>query len=287
MCETFLGIFNSIPAQFWGMIVGAIFALTGIHLTNRANDKRLKTQFDHELRIKTSERELSIKKDVYLEATEAVSLGLQMLMEVANPAIPIEALGKSYLEKSSALNKAQLIADKDLFSAIINFSNELGKSYLQLLPKRLPLLENKQRIDLLNEQFTTAGSERDKMVELMKQYNLEGLNDPARWDVIQSSFEREQELVRKALDEHELLVEGQKQHYATLTTECYQAQRHVNQFVVPLLLASRIELKIPTDESNLIELMGEVSNQQNDYIGEFVGKVLGQPNNNSDSPLSN
>ena len=48
-----IDLLNKIPATFWGVVVGSLFTLSGIYLTNRAGDRRLRLQFqsDRELKI--------------------------------------------------------------------------------------------------------------------------------------------------------------------------------------------------------------------------------------------
>ena len=37
-----IDLLNKIPATFWGVVVGSLFTLSGIYLTNRAGDRRLR-----------------------------------------------------------------------------------------------------------------------------------------------------------------------------------------------------------------------------------------------------
>ena len=107
-------VIESIPATFWGVIIGAFFSLSGVALTNRANDRRLHAQLAHDRQIKDRERELTLRKDVYLAAAEAISAGLMTVGRFADLEIPHDKLTEIYLEKSPAIAKVHVIArEKD------------------------------------------------------------------------------------------------------------------------------------------------------------------------------
>ena len=53
-------------------------------MTNRASDRRLRAQLDHDRELKARERELSLRNDVYLAAAEAVSAGFYAVARFAD-----------------------------------------------------------------------------------------------------------------------------------------------------------------------------------------------------------
>ena len=71
-----LVLVREIPATFWGVVFGSFFTLVGIKLTNRANNQRLQAQLSHERELQKKERELSLRREVYLTAVEAMSAGI-------------------------------------------------------------------------------------------------------------------------------------------------------------------------------------------------------------------
>lgn len=79
-------------------------------LTNHANDRRLKRQLDHDRDMRSRERELSLRKDIYLAAAEAISAGLIAIGRFANLDIPHEKLTEAYLDKSPSIAKVHVIA---------------------------------------------------------------------------------------------------------------------------------------------------------------------------------
>lgn len=104
-----LSIINMIPATFWGVVVGSFFTITGIALTNRASDKRLSLQFDHEQKQKKVDREMMLRKEVYLATAEAIAAGANAVSSFANFDIPNDQITALYIEKAPALAKHKLL----------------------------------------------------------------------------------------------------------------------------------------------------------------------------------
>ena len=102
----------NVPATFWGVLAGSLFTLIGVASTNQANFKRLERQFEHDRTLKTEERKLTLKKDVYLPAAEAIASGLMAIGRLADLKIPQDNLLSDWAEKSPAIAKAQLVADE-------------------------------------------------------------------------------------------------------------------------------------------------------------------------------
>jgi hypothetical protein len=98
-------LLGSIPGTFWGGVFGSFFSLAGVALSNRAADKRLRTQLEHERELRAKERELTLRKEIYLAGMEALQAGATIITDLANLDIPQEQIGKSYSEKAAAVAK--------------------------------------------------------------------------------------------------------------------------------------------------------------------------------------
>ena len=95
-----LVLIEKIPASFWGVVVGSFLSLGGVVVSNRANDRRLCQQLAHDRELKNRERELSLRKDIYLSAAEAIATGINSLGSFANLDISNDKLTAAYIEKS-------------------------------------------------------------------------------------------------------------------------------------------------------------------------------------------
>jgi hypothetical protein len=107
------------------------------------NNKRLEKQLCHERELRKKEREMSLRKDIYLAAAEAISIGITTIGQFANMEIPHEKLTGAYVEKSPSIAKVHIIAGEETVKALAALLSELDGAYLTLLAKRLPLARQK------------------------------------------------------------------------------------------------------------------------------------------------
>ena len=110
MLDTIQQLLSVIPASFWGVVVGSFFSIAGVAITTRASDMRLRAQFEHERESKTKDREMSLRKDVFLSAAEAVVAGMNSIGRFANFDIPNDQLTEPYVEKAPLISKVHVIA---------------------------------------------------------------------------------------------------------------------------------------------------------------------------------
>jgi hypothetical protein len=176
---------EKVPPTVWGVILGSLSTLTAtlsaVILTNRANDRRFRAQLAHDLELKNRDREMTLRKDVYLAAVETISAGLVAVGQFANTDIPHDKLVGEYQSKASSLSKIHVIAKEATARTISIFSGELSATFLRLFTKRLPLLRETQDIAILRGQVDLYLKEQSRILELMRQYNLDGSKEPHRW----------------------------------------------------------------------------------------------------------
>lgn len=283
-----LALLEEIPATFWGVVVGSFFSLGGVVVSNRANDRRLRQQLAHDRELKNRDREFTLRKDIYLAAAEAIATGINSLGSFANLDIPNDKLTASYIDKSSSIAKVHVIAQKDTAKAIAKLTGELGLAYLRLFARRLPLLAEKQRIAMLKEQMDAFGRERDRMLELMKQYNLSGENDRRRWDIIEKNFNFEQQRIDETINEHDNLAAVLYAKQIELITDCIGETTKLSRLIAPVLAVVRTELEMPFDEASYVAVIEESIMHQKAAVAEFIkqvqSSVVAQQNAPGDAP---
>ncbi|MGH8468402.1 MAG: hypothetical protein ACREVY_05325 [Gammaproteobacteria bacterium] len=157
-----LDLVERIPLTFWGVVVGSFFSLGGVVLTNHANDRRLRAQLAYDRDLKNRDRELSLRKEVYLAAAEGIYAGIISVSKFANFDISHDKITETYLEKAPAIGKIQVIAQEATARALAHFSGELGAVYLRLFAKRIPLGLQKQQLTILDQQIVSFANERDR-----------------------------------------------------------------------------------------------------------------------------
>lgn len=287
MIEAIAQFFDKLPATsqsaivaslvtLCGAILAATIALIGILITHRGNERRLLKQLDHDRQQKRVDREMELRKEVYLGAAEAIDAGLVVLSSYANLEKTPDELFREFYAKRGALSKVHLIAKESTVTAVLAFSIEFGEEIKRLSLLRQPLTQAWVRLEFLGGQIQFFGKERDRMVDLMKQLNFEGNNDPHRWDFVRNTFEFEKKRVDDAIAEQLSLDAKLKNDWAVFASECFSATNRVSRLVAPAVKAVRDELELPFDYEVYRATIDESLRRQQDSMIVYLNRLQQQ-----------
>lgn len=259
-------------------LMSGLLTLTGslgaVYLTNRAHDRRLKLQLAHDLELKKRDREMSLRKEVYLEAAEAMSAGLITLGRFGNFEVADDKLSEDYVSKLPSVQKIHVIAKEETVEALVKFSGELAATMLRLLTKRYPLVWQAQQMKFLQTQIDGALKDQSRMLQLMEQHNLDGAKDQEKWDTIQRNFDyakgKFDELQKQSADLGTTLYPKQLQ----FMEECIREGSKLSRLLVPVVVSIRRELELPLDETKYSKLMEEAAVKGEQSVKEFTGQLL-------------
>lgn len=262
-----------IPSQFWAVVAGAGFSILGVSLTNKASQKRLFAQFEHEGESKRKDREMALRKDVFLSAAEAISTGIDVIGRFANFDIPNGEVTQPYLDKLPSIAKVHVIGQTDTVLAVTKFTSRLGALFVELFAQRHVLMNQLGEIRMIDSQVSQFGKERDKILEMMKQLNIEGLADQRKWAVLQQNFDFEQKRVNESLAKRSELAADLQPKHLDFMRQCISHAAELGAMVAPLLAAVRDELELPLDMEAYGLVMAESHVAQQDAVNAFIKKL--------------
>lgn len=265
---------DAIPASFWGVVVGSFFSIAGVAITNRASDKRLRAQFEHERELKTKDREMALRKEVFLSAAEAVAAGINSIGRFANFDIPNDQITQPYVEKAPAISKVHVIAGTETILPLAQFTSRLGALYMELFARRHELMNERNAIAIVDNGVAQFGKERDRILEMIKQHNIEGVVDQRRWKVLQDNFEFEQKRVNDGLAHRAQLAAALQPQHLAFMRQCLSHTELLGAMLIPVLTAVRRELELPLDEAAYRQAMVESYAQQQQAIDGFIQKFM-------------
>ena len=268
--DQLLTLIARIPAAFWGVVIGSFFSLGGIVIANRANDRRLQKQLRHDREMRNRDRELSLRKDVYLSVAEAVLAGIVVIGRIADLDIPNNKVMEAYADKAPAIAKAHVIANERTIEVLTNLVGELNAVTLRMFTKRFPLTALKTQISNLQQQISSFSQQRDRMLELMKQFNLNGATDQRRLDVINANFQFEQNRIAETYKQQAILFGDLAAKQLQLLKECTDETIRLSRFTVPFITSVRVELEMPIDERAYAEAIEQSIRKQEASMKDFL-----------------
>jgi hypothetical protein len=168
-------LLSRVPGTFWGVIFGSIFTLLGTQLTNRDNDKRFRLQLQADRESRNREREMSLRKEVFVSAAEAVVRAANTLSKFSDLSVSQKDLSAAIFESSPMIAKVNLVASEDTICALTAVMGEMTGAFLHLSHQRLALEVLQENIRIKTDLMAAFAKTRDAMLELMRHQNIEGL----------------------------------------------------------------------------------------------------------------
>ena len=268
-----IALIRTIPDVVWAAVIASLLTICGVLVTNRGNRRALKEQLLHDAQQRDRERNMELRRDVYLEATEAITTNHMVLMRLTNLEIPDSELGQQFSESAAAISKVSVIGSADTVRAVSELSTELGVRYLQLTAKRLPLIDRKDDIDILNEFIQKSSLEQDRLIELMKEMNLQGNPDERRLAAITRNFEFQQEQSEKYAVERDQLEQENRKELVQFTRDCVQASKDVGKYIVPAVRTVRKEMDLPFEEEEYRATLERSWKTTERSLSDFIDKI--------------
>jgi len=180
---------RSISDVIWSGIIASCLTLGGVLISNRSNTVRLRIQLDHESVEKSKERIVSVRREIYLKATDESHKMLRYFINLPaadfTDANPSEALHGF----QSTLSKLKLIAEPTTISLVTSLDAEVSKVFIRLLGLVQPIHDARTFISGFDESINFF---RGKAIELHAE--IKTLNDSAelpleRIDQLKKSYE--------------------------------------------------------------------------------------------------
>lgn len=258
---------------FLGVVIAATAAFIGVYVTHRGHEKRFSSQLEHDKEVKRIEREMALRKEIFLDAAEAIVAGLGAVTRYADLKVPHDELAKEFIEKRSAIAKVHIIAREETIYAVSAFMDELSATLIRLSLLRQPLIQMQSRLKNLDDQIQVSGKEKDRLVELMKQLNFDGNREQHRWNFVNNTFEFEDKRIKEAIQEQQSLASNLRSTHLNFLETCYESSAQITKLLIPAVREVRSELELPFDESRYIQMIENSNNQQTTLIKEFIAKL--------------
>src|SRR5690606_32865157 len=96
------------------------------------------------------DRELALRRDLYLEAAEAISVGVDAVGALGDLSRSVDELMGPAIDRTAAITKVYLVADEDTIAALARFVRDLSAAHARLLPRRLKVDSIRGEIDRID-----------------------------------------------------------------------------------------------------------------------------------------
>jgi hypothetical protein len=255
--QSIITTFLSIPNVIWAAIIASGLTFLGVTLSNRANRKCLLLQLNHAAQQKDKERELQIRKEVYMEAAEAIAESIKDIQLLPNRIIYTNNLeiGNKLLQ---ALAKVHMVGTLDTIKNTIQFMGKFNQLTLPIVPEITKFAVLKQELANLNNLSEIQINSMKEINKNFEQMNSSSKQNPNILDIYKKTFE-------SMKTNHDTTIASminkeaqQKTLHTKLLSMCLKAGIYLQKESLYVILSIRKELNLEIDSAEYISEMEEM-----------------------------
>lgn len=269
---TIISIIESIPPAFYGVLIGSLLTIIGVVLTNMSNTKRLRLQHEHERQLRNKERDLNMRREIYMDAMEAISAGITAISRFSELNETPEALMQSYTSLSANVSKVTIVGQNETIEALANFQIELNGAFLRMMSKRDKFDADLRKSENLENAVESC---KEKLVFLSDEITKAKLSNLPNEQL--EPFQIEYEKIREELTNLQSQADeiGNKlmQTISSLVQTSMSEVSSLNRLLVPLISLMRTELELPFNEEHFARILEKGNSELENYMASFFQDV--------------
>lgn len=273
-----LRMLRNVPASFWGVIVGSIFTLSAVILTNWDNRRRLLLQFEHDRNMRRQDWDLSMRTNVYMAAAEAVAVTIDAVGRMGSLSVTVEEILRPVTECAPALAKVDVIAANPTLTALAKLRQEVTGAFFRLALQRMRAEYLKLLLESASRAVDSSSLERDRILALMQDANLAVMTDQPRWTAMKLAFDAEMKRGEEAFGDREQLQRESSEVNFALAQRSADEVARLAQHVGAVLQGARAELGLPFDIAYYAQIVERQYDRHRRDIDDFIDAARSQIN---------
>jgi len=187
--ESFIELISKVPNVIWSAVIASFLTFLGVLWTNKGNEKRQTALLEHEKQKYQSEQKLALKKEVFLNVARSFADVLGIIPKLMNLDFTQKEIEIQMSDHSGIVAKSYLAAKEESVAVILNYSAETAEVFIKLMQERAVALDHKKAIEIYQATIDSAKKEKDRIISIMKELNLQGHNNQATFDYLNKSYE--------------------------------------------------------------------------------------------------
>jgi hypothetical protein len=228
---------------------------------------------NNQMKIAAISREKMIKKEVYMDAIEAITISQSVISSLANLNLTEEKISKDFACHSGKIARVQLVGEKETVRAVTTFTAAIGTAFLDLMLERGALVSRKADIERTQNFRDRHHSEIERYMALMKTMNVDGLFDQGTKDHINKCmlFEGDQrEYYNKELERFWII---QNVEHLVFVKKCMDNFFDISTLLPPAVLSARKELDLEIEAEDYENIFNENIIKGREAFDDFFTKI--------------
>lgn len=256
-----------------GGFLSAVIGLAGVWVTNNAHERRLTRQLRVEDDRKKADREIELRKEIYLEVADAIHSYQSAIGKLMDLEMDINSIMKEFSSKRCAFARANLVAGARLLSSIYEFHLESSSRIIEISFMRLGVINLKNQLETINKEKEKLVIERDNALASIRKNTLSGEMDDKKMNGVAQLFSLTDGHINNLTQSE---IEPNKQLQTSLLeflAKCRNANSKMSQLVPRLVAEIRAELGLEIDFAEFEKLFLAAAERQDKTFSDFVEKL--------------
>ena len=227
----------------------------------------------NQIKISAIEREQNTKKEVYMDAVEAITKSQNMVASFSNLNISEEQITSGFSEQAGKIAKVQIVGTRETVQAVTIFMSEIGTATLNLMLERMALINRKNEINISENLRDKYQSEIDRYIAIMKNLNLAGNQDQSTWEYLNRSFEFECEQRDNHSKEIDELWAIQNKEHIVFVRKCMATFFEISELLPQAVLSVRGELGLEISHEDYLDIFNNNIEKGKAVFDTFLAKL--------------
>jgi hypothetical protein len=274
MAEPSIVVFlRQVPDVIWSAIIAAGIALFGTMLSNRNSRKQIRMQLDDTARQRESDRAMTLRRDVYLPAIEAVVRAHGALGQITDLDSDVAAIGRQLTADLATMAKVHLVGNESTVKELLEFQKRLMPAYIELFALRMPLLNRLYAIKAQKDLIDKTLAAQDSFLQMMVQVNLSGNPDREMMQRLNVQFGAAQATFQTHSTALSALQREQAVDQLAIVTRHNDLAGYVAQSMPAALICAREELGLPIHAETYQTLLAEQQQVVQGTMRDFLERI--------------
>jgi hypothetical protein len=255
--ESIIELISKVPDVMWSAIIASFLTFLGVFWTNRGNEKRQYALLEHEKQKYQSEQRLALKKEVFLDVSRSFADVLGIIPNLMNLDFTQKNIETKMADHSGIVAKCYLAAKESSVAAILNYSAETAEVFIKLMKERAVVLDHKKAIEIYQSTINSATNEKDRIISIMKELNLQGRNNQATFDYLNKSYDTQDAIVKRSSESLEKQKSILEPLHLVFAKKCMSDHGRLLSLLPPMTIALRGELENDQDSKVFVDALNE------------------------------
>lgn len=228
---------------------------------------------NNQLQLLEIEREKNIKKEVYLEAVEAINRSHTVIARLADLNIDEKNISSQMISDGGVIAKVHIVGSAETVKSVTKFMAAIGTANLELMLERSVLVARKNEIDMLEDCRKKSANEIDRYIGIMKNINLEGITDQRLWDTINTNVEFEKNERDNHVNSIANLWAIQNKEHVMFSRKCMDRFFEISELLPESVLSVRRELNMEISSEAYLDIYRESIETGRHVFNKFLNEV--------------